>query len=86
MPWGRQNRGVRGSSVFNFSDRGFAFSQEPGQDKIVTEQLSSRIGAALLKQIQSRASNMNFEQDDDYAEDMANEDGNFMINSKVSNG
>ena len=35
-----------------FLDRGFAFSQEKGQDRLVTDKLSDRVGFALLKKLE----------------------------------
>ena len=42
--------------------RGFAFSQAPGQDKLVTEGLVDRVGVALIRQIQATSRVLTFEQ------------------------
>ena len=34
-------------------DRGFAFSQEKGNDRLLTENLSSRVAAALMQRIEN---------------------------------
>jgi len=51
----KASKSVIKRKVTSYKNRGFAFSQEAGNDKLLTEKLSTRIGQALLRNITAAA-------------------------------